>query len=93
MLEPSKIPELVSHFFGLFLKRILAQKIDIFRDLGRGRPHFAPFPKIYRSIVNMKVEGKLTLGELQVQPQALYPIAPGSANIRVFLPVDRFFRL
>jgi len=82
--------DFVRQILRLFFKRIFAQELDNLRNLCQRRPHFISLPKIYRCIVNMKLEGKLALGELQIQPSGLDPIAPRPADIRVFLPVDRF---
>jgi len=61
------------------------------RPLGRGV--FIPFPEIDRDIRNIKPEGKLALGELQIQPPDLDVVAPRPHKIRVFLPGDRLFCL
>jgi len=84
---------LVSQIIGLFLERIASQELDNLRNLGQSRFNPIFLPKIYRGIVDMKLEGKLALGELQIQPPGLNPVAPGPQKIRVFLPVNRFLSL
>ena len=39
-----------SQIFGLLLKRIAAEELENFRNLGEGGPHFILFPKIYRDV-------------------------------------------
>ena len=89
-VDPSVFPNPLSNFLGIFLERIVTQKFDNLGNLGEGRPDFIPLPKIYRNVRNIKVEGKLVFGELQIEPSGFDPVAPRSANIRVFLPESRF---
>jgi len=91
--NPPKILDSIGQIIDFFLKRITAQELNDFRNLGQRRPHPVLFPKIYRRIVNMKPEGKLALGKLQIEPSGLNVIAPRPQNIRVFLPMNRFFCL
>ena len=92
-MNPPVLLNLVSQFFHLFLERIVTQEFNNLRDLCQGWPHFVPFPEKYRDVRNIKVEGKLAFGELQIQPSGLNPVAPRPADIRVFLPGNKFFSL
>lgn len=86
-VNPPIFPNLVSESRHFLFKRVAAQELDNLRNLGQGWPDPVPLPEVDRGVRNIKVEGELALGELQIQPPALDPITPRSANIRVFLPV------
>jgi hypothetical protein len=55
------------------LKRIAAQELDDLWNLSQRRLDPVLFPEVNRGVVNMKLEGKLALGELQVKPPDLDP--------------------
>jgi len=92
-MNPPIFPNFVSKILRFFFERIASEELDNLRNLGQRRLHPVLLPKIYRDVGNIKLEGKLALGELQIEPSSFNVIAPRSANIGVFLPVNRFLGL
>jgi len=88
-MNPSIVSNFSSQFFSFFLERIAAQELDNLRNLSQSRLHPILLPEIYRDVRNIKLEGKLALGELQIQPSVLNVIAPRPHEIRVFFPGNR----
>ena len=89
-MNPAETHDFLSQTLkGRFI-RIVTQELDNLRNLGQRRLDPVSFPEVDRDIRNIKLEGKLALGKLQIQPSGLNVIAPRPQKIRVFLPVDRF---
>jgi hypothetical protein len=90
-MNPAETHDFLSQALkGRFI-RIVTQELNNLENLGQRRLDPVLFPEIDRDIRNIKLEGKLALGELQIQPPNLNPIAPRPTNIRVFLPGNRLF--
>jgi hypothetical protein len=55
-MDPPVFPNFVSNSRGLLFEGIMAQERNNVGDLGQRRLDFIPLLKIYRFVVNMKLE-------------------------------------